>query len=99
MQLQHLSLRFIAELSGMEPGTVSRILRVGYRGRALRFAGLLLTARHRSARQARLLLRQVEQAMRASGQTAASPRCSPMAEDAATRLAASAVPESAASKP
>jgi radical SAM superfamily enzyme YgiQ (UPF0313 family) len=99
MQLQHLSLRFIAELSGTGLGTVSQILRVGYRGRALRFAGLLLAGRQRSARQARMLLRQVEQAMVASGQTAASPWCSPVVENAAARLAASAVPESAGSKP
>jgi hypothetical protein len=66
MQLQHLSLRFIAELSGTGVGTVSRILRVGYRGRALGFAGLFLTARQRSARQGRMLLRQVEQAMAAN---------------------------------
>lgn len=63
MQLQHLSLRFIAELSGTGWGAVSQILRVGYRGRAVRFAALVLTARQRSARQARMLLRQVEQAM------------------------------------
>ena len=50
-------------------GIVSDILRVGYRGRALRFAGLLLAGRQRSARQARMLLRQVEQAMVASGRT------------------------------
>ncbi len=73
MQLQHLSLRFIAELSGTGPGTVSRILRVGYRGRALRFAGLVLTARQRSARQARTLLRQVEQAMATNGQLSPMP--------------------------
>ncbi len=63
MQLQHLSLRFITELSGTGPGAVSRILRVGCRGRALRFAGLVLMARQRSARQAHTLLRQVEQTM------------------------------------
>jgi radical SAM superfamily enzyme YgiQ (UPF0313 family) len=66
MQLQHLSLRFIAELSGTGPGTVYQILRVGCRGRALKFAGLFLTARKRSARQARMLLRQAEQAMAAN---------------------------------
>ena len=66
MQLQHLSLRFIAQLSGTGVGTISRILRVGYRGRALGFAGLFLTARQRSARQGRILLRQVEQAMLAN---------------------------------
>jgi radical SAM superfamily enzyme YgiQ (UPF0313 family) len=67
MQLQHLSLRFIHELGGTGPGTIARILRVGYRGRALAFAGLVVTARRRSARQARMLLREVEQAMVASG--------------------------------
>ena len=36
---------------------------MGYRGRALGFAGLVLRARQRSARQARMLLREVEQAM------------------------------------
>jgi len=69
MQLQHLSLRFIAELSGTGLVAVSQILRVGHRGRALRFATLILTARQRSARQARRLLRQVEQAMAANGET------------------------------
>jgi radical SAM superfamily enzyme YgiQ (UPF0313 family) len=63
MELQHLSLRFINELSRTDPGTVARILQVGYRGRALGFATLVLRARLRSARQARMLLRQVEQAM------------------------------------
>lgn len=63
MQLQHLSLRFIHELSGTGPATIARILRVGYRGRALGFAALVIRARQRSARQARMLLRQVEQAM------------------------------------
>lgn len=67
MQLQHLSLRFINELSGTGPGTIARILRVGYRGRALGMASLLLRARQRSARQARWLLRSVEQAMAANG--------------------------------
>jgi hypothetical protein len=72
MQLQHLSLRFIHELGGTGPGAIARILRVGYRGRALAFAGLVVMARQRSARQARMLLREVEQAMVASG----GPGCS-----------------------
>lgn len=63
MQLQHLSLRFSNELSGTGPATIARILGVGYRGRALGFAALVVRARQRSARQARMLLRQVEQAM------------------------------------
>ncbi|MCW5555908.1 MAG: B12-binding domain-containing radical SAM protein [Verrucomicrobiae bacterium] len=71
MQLQHLSLRFINELSGTAPGTIARILRVGRHGRALGFATLVLRSRQRSARQARMLLRQVERAMAAGvdGQT------------------------------
>jgi hypothetical protein len=76
MQLQHLSLRFIHELSGTGPGTIGRILRVGWRGRTLGFAGLVLRARQRSARQARRLLRQVERAMAASCPPGFSPRCS-----------------------
>jgi radical SAM superfamily enzyme YgiQ (UPF0313 family) len=62
MELQKMALRFTAELSGTGFRDVSRILRVGYRGHALRFAALVLTARRRSARQARRLLRQVEHA-------------------------------------
>ncbi len=67
MQLQHISLRFINELSGTGPGAIARILRMGYRGRALGFARLAIRARQRSARQARLLLREVEQAIVAAG--------------------------------
>ena len=50
-------------LNPMRYDTVSHILRVGQRGRGLRFATLLLAARHRSVRQARRLMRQVERAM------------------------------------
>jgi radical SAM superfamily enzyme YgiQ (UPF0313 family) len=80
MQLEHLSLRFIAELSGTGLGAVSQILRVGYRGRALRFAMLVLTARQRSARQARMLLRQVEQAMSVNARPERWRRCQPALE-------------------
>ncbi len=73
MQLQHLSLRFIDELSGSGVGTVARILRVGYRGRALGLASLLLRARQRSARQARILLSEVEQAIAAGGGAGSCP--------------------------
>ena len=72
MQLQHLSLRFINELSGNGPRTIARILRVGCRGRALGFAGLVLQARQRSARQARMLLRHLEQAMAANRENASA---------------------------
>ncbi len=63
MQLQHLALQFIAELNRMKHDSVARILRVGYRGHGLKFAGTILYARQRFASQARMLLKQVEQAM------------------------------------
>jgi len=40
-------------------------LRVGFRARAPKFAAMLLAVRRRSVRQARTLLKQVEQAMAA----------------------------------
>jgi radical SAM superfamily enzyme YgiQ (UPF0313 family) len=63
MQLQHLALRFTAELNGMNHDRVPHIVRVGYRGHGLKFAGTVLYARQRSGKQARMLLQQVEQAM------------------------------------
>jgi radical SAM superfamily enzyme YgiQ (UPF0313 family) len=63
MQLQHAALRLMVEVNPMNEHVVSRVLRVGYRAGALAFAALLLTARRRSVRQARRLLKQVEQAM------------------------------------
>jgi radical SAM superfamily enzyme YgiQ (UPF0313 family) len=65
MQLQQAALQLMIDLNPMEYGSVSHILRVGRRGHALRFAATLLAARERSVRQARMLLRQVEQAMAA----------------------------------
>ena len=72
MQLQELALRFTAELSETGFSDASRILRVGCRGHGLKFATLILTARQRSARQARKLLRQVEQVMARSVKTGSS---------------------------
>lgn len=69
MQLQHLALRFIAELSGTGFDAIYKIMRVGYRGHDLKFAATILTARQRSARQARRLIQQVEQAMTAHSNT------------------------------
>ena len=66
MQLQHLALQFTAELNWMKHDSVSHILRVGIRGHGLKFAGTILYARQRAARQARMLLKQVEQAMAAN---------------------------------
>jgi hypothetical protein len=63
MQLQQMALKLTIELNPMNYDTVSRILRVGYRGRAMKLAALLLGARLRHFRQARMLLKQVEQAM------------------------------------
>lgn len=63
MQLQHLSLRYMAELNRINHDSLSRIVRVGYRGSDLRFAGTMLFVRHRLALQARVLLKQVERTM------------------------------------
>jgi len=65
MQLQHIALHLTVELNPMRYDTVSHILRVGRRAGALRFAAFILAARHRSVRQARKLMKQVEQAMAA----------------------------------
>jgi len=66
MQLQELALRFTAELNGLGLDDVSRILRVGWRGRGLNFASLIVAGRQRSARQALRLQHQVELASRAA---------------------------------
>ncbi len=71
MQLQHLALQLIAELNWMKHDSVSHILYVGYRGHGMKFAGTILYARQRAARQARMLLQQVEQAMAANLSTKA----------------------------
>jgi radical SAM superfamily enzyme YgiQ (UPF0313 family) len=67
MQLQQVALQLMIDLNPMDHDGVSHVLRVGYRGRALKFAATLLAARERSVRQARMLLKQVEQAMTAQG--------------------------------
>jgi len=65
MQLQHLALQFTADLNRMKHDCVSNILHTGNRGNGLKFAGTVLYARRRAARQARMLMQQVEQAMAA----------------------------------
>ncbi len=72
VELQRWALKLTADLGRMDPGAVANILRVGRRGRALKFAGTLLSARRRSATQARRLLERMEQAMPANPE--ASPR-------------------------
>jgi len=74
MQLQHLALQLTAELNPMKHDIVFHILRVGYRGDGLKFAATLLSARQRSARQARMLLKQVEQAIAANPGAKAFPK-------------------------
>jgi radical SAM superfamily enzyme YgiQ (UPF0313 family) len=69
MQLQHLALQLIAELNWMKHDSISHILRVGYRGHGLKFAAMMLSVRQRLAKQSRMLLKQVEQAMVANLKT------------------------------
>jgi radical SAM superfamily enzyme YgiQ (UPF0313 family) len=69
MQLQHLAVRLIAELNRMNHDSIARILRVGWRGQGLKFAGTMLFVRQKLAGQARMLLQQVEQAMAMNGVT------------------------------
>jgi radical SAM superfamily enzyme YgiQ (UPF0313 family) len=75
-RLQHWALTLTADLGRMSAEVVGRILRVGRRGHGLKFAGLLLAARRRGARQARILLKQVEQAMAATGEPMTAGGCS-----------------------
>ena len=70
MQLQHWALKLTSELGRMKSGVVANVLRVGRRGRGLKFAATLLSARHKGAKQARMLLNRVEQAMAANGEKA-----------------------------
>ena len=64
-QLQQVALQMTIELNPTDHQNVSHVLRVGFRGRAPRLAAMLLAARYRSVRQARMLLKQVEQAIAA----------------------------------
>ena len=52
-----------SELDRMNAGAVANVMRVGRRGGAKMFAGLILAARSRVAKQARELLTRVEQTM------------------------------------
>jgi radical SAM superfamily enzyme YgiQ (UPF0313 family) len=68
MQLQYWALKLTSELDRMKSGIVAHALRVGRRGHALKFAATLLSARQRTAKQARILLGRVEQAMAENGE-------------------------------
>ena len=63
MQLQRSTLKLTSELDRMNAGAVANVMRVGRRGGAKMFAGLILAARSRVAKQARELLTRVEQSM------------------------------------
>ncbi len=65
MQLQAATLTLTHELNQMHCKAVAHILRVGRRGRALKFAARILYARSRLVKQTRTLLNRVEQAMAA----------------------------------
>jgi hypothetical protein len=67
VELQKWALRFTTDLGRMDPATIARVLKTGCRGNGLGFAGLLLSARWRGAKQARMLLRRVEQALPTQG--------------------------------
>ncbi|HQE83776.1 MAG TPA: radical SAM protein [Candidatus Hydrogenedentes bacterium] len=66
VQLQHSTLTLTRELNRMTRESITHVLRVGRRGGALKFAAMALTARSRTAKQARTLLDRVEQAMTAN---------------------------------
>ncbi len=69
IELQSWALKLTSELGRMKTGVVANVLRVGRRGHGLKFAGTLLSARQRSAKQARMLLHQVELATAANRKT------------------------------
>ena len=66
IELQRWALKLSSELGRMKPGVLVNVVRVGRRGCGLKFAGTLLSARQRSAKQARALLERVEQALAAN---------------------------------
>jgi hypothetical protein len=69
MQLQSWTLKLTAELNRVNAGAVARVLRVGHRGGAAKFAATALAARSRTVKQARTLLARVEQAMATGPET------------------------------
>ena len=69
MQLQHWTLKLTSELNRMNVGAVARVMRVGLRGGATKFAAMGLSARSRTVKQARTLLDCVEEAMGANRET------------------------------
>jgi pyruvate-formate lyase-activating enzyme len=66
MELQLLALQFTDELNRLKPDSVYHVVRVGYQGHGLKLAGTVLYARQRAVRQARMLLKQVGDAIAAN---------------------------------
>lgn len=66
VQLQHATLTLTSDLNRLNHESIAHVLRVGRRGGALKFGAMALSARRRTAQQARTLLAQVEQAMAAN---------------------------------
>jgi radical SAM superfamily enzyme YgiQ (UPF0313 family) len=69
MQLQYWALKLTSDLGQMRSDAVAQVLRVGRRGRGLKFAATLLAARRRATRQALMLLGRLERAMAANAET------------------------------
>lgn len=69
MGLQYWALKLTSELDRMQYRSIANALRIGRQGRAVKFATTLLAARQRTARQARFLLKRVENAMAETGDT------------------------------
>ena len=65
MQLQYWTLKLTRDLDRMTGSAVAHALRVGRKGGATKFAVLLLSARNRIVKQARMLLDRLEQTMAA----------------------------------
>jgi radical SAM superfamily enzyme YgiQ (UPF0313 family) len=63
MQLQHMALKFTAELNMIKRNSISHVLGIGHRGHGLKLAGTILYARYRYVSQARRLLKQVEKSI------------------------------------
>lgn len=71
MLLQQWALKLTADLNRMNFDAVGHVLRVGRRGRGLKFATTLLSGRHRCVKQARMLLQGLDKIMAANDRNCA----------------------------
>lgn len=69
MQLQYLTLKLISELDRINHRVTYQVFRTGQRGGSLKFAGKVLAARGKTAKQARKLLSRVERVMMENNET------------------------------